>query len=110
MSVSDRRSAMFKPLVARLIVASFALSALIFSKPAPAQDRAGTVHRVVKDSKCAPVAAAFVKLKNAERHLTFMVVSQAHGRYSVSSLPAGQYIVQAIGGEFQSELSAPVAV
>ena len=64
----------------------------------------------MKDPKGAPVPGAFVKLKNTERRLTFMVISQAQGRYSVSSLPLGQYIVQAIGAEFQSKLSAPVEV
>jgi virginiamycin B lyase len=65
---------------------------------------------VVKDAKGAPVTGAFVKIKNSERRLTIMVVSQPQGRFSISALPSGKYIAQAIGGEFQSELSAPVEV
>jgi len=101
---------MFKRIVSPIAVAALVFIALLFTEPVQAQDRAGTVQGVVKDPKGAPVPGAFVKLKNTERRLTFMVISQAQGRYSVSSLPLGQYIVQAIGAEFQSELSAPVEV
>ena len=70
----------------------------------------GMVEGVVKDSSGQPVAGAFVKLKNAERRLTFMVISQEQGRYTVDRLPAGQYSVQGVGGDFQSDWSAPVDV
>lgn len=73
-----------------------------------AQDRAGVLQGVVKDAAGAPVAGAFVKMRNDERRLTFMIVSQAQGRYSLRNLPAGKYTVQAIGGERQSEWSAPL--
>jgi len=98
---------MFKQIVARIVVALFAS---VSAQPIQAQDRAGNLQGVVKDSKGAPVAGAFVKLKNAERRLTFMVVSQAQGRYSLNNLPSGKYVVQAIGGDYQSDLSAPVDV
>jgi virginiamycin B lyase len=65
---------------------------------------------VVKDSAGAPITGAFVKMKNGERRLTFMVITQAQGRYSVNTLPAGKYVVQGIGGDSQSEPSAPVEV
>lgn len=74
-----------------------------------AQDR-GTLQGTVKDSSGAPVSGAFVKMKNAERRLTFMVISQAGGRYSAKVLPPGKYVVQGVGGEFQSEPSAPAEV
>src|SRR5260370_16863111 len=104
------RSVVFQRIVSPIAVAALVFIALLFTEPVQAQDRAGTVQGIVKDPKGAPVPGAFVKLKNTERRLTFMVISQAQGRYSVSSLPLGQYIVQAIGAEFQSELSAPVEV
>lgn len=72
--------------------------------------RAAEIQGVVKSASGTPVVGAFVKLKNAEKRLTFMVVSQAQGRYSVDKLPPGKYAVQGIGGELQSELSAPVDV
>ena len=75
-----------------------------------AQERAGILQGLVKNSKGAPLAGAFVKMKNAERRLTFMVSTQAQGRYAVNKLPAGKYVVQAIGGDYQSEWSAPVEV
>ena len=89
-----------------------ALAALVLCYPdfIYAQDRAGTLQGVVKDASGAPVTGAFVKMKNAERRLTFMVVSQAAGHYSVNTLPSGKYVVQGVGGEFQSEMSAPVDV
>jgi virginiamycin B lyase len=74
------------------------------------QNRDGSLQGVVKDSQGAPVSGAFVKIKNSERRLTIMVVSQPQGRFSISALPAGQYVAQAIGGDFQSELSAPMEV
>ena len=42
-----------------------------------------------------PVTGALVKLINAERHLTFMVPSEAQGRYQASDLPPGQYKIEA---------------
>src|SRR5207253_7133045 len=55
-------------------------------------------------------AGAFVKLYNADRRLTMMVISQAQGKYTANNLPAGKYVVQGIGGEFQSQQSAPLDV
>lgn len=70
----------------------------------------GVVEGVVKNSSGQPVAGAFVKLKNEQRRLTFMVISQAQGRYTADRLPAGKYIVQGVGNGFQSGWSAPVDV
>jgi virginiamycin B lyase len=91
-----------------IVVAFFA--ALLLAQPIPAQDRAGTLQGTVKNAKGAPVTGAFVKIKNSERRLTFMIISQPQGRYSIGNLPDGKYVAQAIGGDFQSELSAPVDV
>ncbi|MEI4884437.1 carboxypeptidase-like regulatory domain-containing protein, partial [Klebsiella pneumoniae] len=52
----------------------------------------------------------FVKLKNNARHLEFMVISQAQGHYAANNLPAGQYVVQGVGGGYQSAVSAAVDV
>ena len=77
---------------------------------ARAAENSSTVEGVVQDASGKAVAGAFVKLKNNERHLEFMVISQAQGRYSASNLPAGQYLVQGVGGGYQSDVSAPVSV
>ena len=87
-----------------------AVIAVIYPCFVQAQDRAGSLQGVVKASSGAPVSGAFVKMKNSERRLTFMVVTQAQGHYGVNSLPAGKYVVQGIGGDFQSEPSGPVEV
>src|SRR5260370_15629155 len=85
-------------------------AALLFlgGQLARAAENNSTVEGVVQDASGKPVTGAFVKLKNNERHLEFMVISQAQGRYSASNLPAGQYVVQGVGAGFQSNVSAPV--
>ena len=100
---------MGKRISSPIVIAIFLLAALDpdFTQ---AQDRSGALQGVVKNSSGAPVSGAFVKMKNAERRLTFMAATQAQGRYSLRNLAAGKYIVQAIGGDYQSELSAPVEV
>ena len=75
-----------------------------------AQDAVGTLTGVVTDATGKPLEGAFVQMKNAERRLSFMVITQAQGRYTNNRLPAGKYVVQAIGGEQQSAPSATVDV
>jgi virginiamycin B lyase len=70
----------------------------------------GTVQGVVTDSAGRPVAGAFVKLRNPRRRLTIMVVSRDEGRYTAQKLLPGSWVVQGVGGEFQSAWSAPVDV
>ncbi|MEE8439499.1 MAG: hypothetical protein V3S07_07910, partial [Micropepsaceae bacterium] len=43
------------------------------------QDHNGVVEGIVRDASGEPVAGAFVKLKNEERRLTFMHISQDGG-------------------------------
>src|SRR5438477_11357041 len=70
----------------------------------------GTLTGVVKDATGAPVAGAFVQMRNAERALNFMVITHEQGKYTNNRLAAGKYVVQAIGGEQQSAPSAAVEV
>ena len=77
---------------------------------AMAAENNSTVEGIVQDASGKPVTGAFVKLKNNARHLEFMVISQAQGHYAASNLPAGQYVVQGVGGGYQSAASAPVDV
>ena len=74
-----------------------------------AADFAGSVQGVVKSASGQALPGAYVKLTNPEKRLTFMVISQAQGRYTVNNLPPGQYTVQGIGNGFQSK-PAPVAL
>ena len=87
-----------------LTASIFAVS-VFWSGAGSAQDAVGTLTGVIKDASGAPVAGAFVQMKNAERRLNFMVITHAEGKYTDNRLPAGKYVVQAIGGEQQS---APV--
>ncbi len=86
------------------IVAMLVLMAMVCASSVRGADSLGVLQGVVKDAAGAPVAGAFVKMKDAERRLTFMVISQAQGRYS-ANVPLGKYVVQAVGGEYQSALS-----
>ena len=91
--------------------AAIAALLIVFSSAlAGAADNNGVLQGVVKDSAGKPLPGAYVKLKNDERRLTFMVISQAQGRYTADKLPAGKYVVQGVGNGAQSEWSAPVAV
>ena len=93
-----------------LALGSAAGIALLCTGSAQALDNAGSVQGVVNGASGQPVAGAFVRLKNADKRLTFMVVSQAGGAFTASDLPPGNYTVQGIGGTMQSAVSAPVAV
>jgi virginiamycin B lyase len=68
-----------------------------------AADFAGSVQGVVKSASGQALPGAYVKLINPERRLTFMLVSQAQGRYTMNNLPPGDYTVQGIGDGFQSK-------
>src|SRR5712671_6643404 len=74
-----------------------------------AADFDGRVAGVVKSASGQALSGAYVKLINSERRLTFMLVSQAQGRYEMNNLPPGDYTVQGIGNGFQSKLT-PVAL
>jgi len=73
-------------------------------------DHSGVIEGVITNASGNPVAGAFVKMKVAERHLAFMVISQEEGRYTSEKLPSGSYVVQSVGGDNQSAWSAPVDV
>jgi streptogramin lyase len=77
--------------------------------PTPA-GHSGVIEGVVRDANGEPVAGAYVKLRNDERRLTFMHISQEGGRYTAIKLPEGSYTVQAVGGSFESAWSAPVEI
>ncbi len=72
-----------------------------------AADFAGSVQGVVKNASGQALPGAYVKLINPERRLTFMLVSEAQGRYTMNNLPPGNYTVQGIGNGFQSK---PISV
>src|SRR5215467_13731136 len=70
-----------------------------------AADFAGSVQGVVKSASGQALPGAYVKLINSEKRLTFMIVSQAQGRYAMNNLPPGNYTVQGIGNGFESKLT-----
>jgi virginiamycin B lyase len=87
-----------------------ALSTLVFSISFWAAGNSGSISGVVKTPSGQPLAAAFVKVRHQDRPLVFMVISQQQGTFRAADLPPGKYRAQAIGGGFQSELSAAMEV
>ncbi|MBI4524177.1 MAG: carboxypeptidase regulatory-like domain-containing protein [Deltaproteobacteria bacterium] len=101
---------MIEQLNSKAVVVMLAVIAALYPYLIQAQERAGVLQGIVKNSSGTPLSGAFVRLKNAERRLTFMVITQEQGRYRANNLPNGKYIVQAVGGDYQSAPSAPVDV
>ena len=95
--MSSRRS--------RILAASAAAIVFVSVHASRAADFAGSVQGVVKSASGEGLSGAYVKLINPERHLTFMVISQAQGRFTMKNLPPGDYTVQGIGNGFQSKLT-----
>lgn len=92
-----------------VVLASMATAALLCTGSVRAADNRGVLQGVVKDASGAPVAGAFVKMKDADKRLTVMVISQEQGRYT-AHVPAGKYVVQGVGGDYQSPFSAAKTV
>lgn len=93
---------MSKRICATLSVAIVAVFVLFYTPLRAKADTAGMVEGVVKSSSGQPMPGAYVKLHDSEKRLTFMVISQAQGRYAAKNLPPGKYTVQGIGSGFQS--------
>jgi virginiamycin B lyase len=93
---------MLKHLNSMISAAIVSVVVLLCSPLAVWADTAGTVEGVVKSSSGQPLSGAYVKLLDADKRLTFMVISQAQGRYTAKNLPPGKYTVQGIGDGFQS--------
>jgi streptogramin lyase len=90
--------------ISRILSAGTAAGAILVAAQgiAIAQER-GSIQGVINDAYGKPVAGAFVKLKNDERRLTFMVVSREQGQFDAKDLPPGQYRVQGVAGANQSD-------
>ena len=100
---------MFTNLRARLSrvagVAGMAL-AILASSHLPLAAQNTTISGVIEDSAGQPVSGAFVRVRNAEKNLSFIVVSQQQGRYTTPNLLPGTYAVESFGGGFQGKGTA----
>jgi streptogramin lyase len=93
----------------RHLAIGVAASALLFAaQSAHAVPNPATIEGIVKNAAGQPVSGAYVKLKNTDGRLTFLVASQAGGKFTASDLPAGQYTIQGIGGGFTSAVTQPI--
>jgi streptogramin lyase len=97
--------------ITRGLATGVAAAALMLCvQPVSAGENFGSLQGTVKNATGQPVSGAFVRLKNADKRLSFMVISQNGGAFAANDLPAGNYTVQAIEGKNQSAISAAVAV
>jgi virginiamycin B lyase len=92
----------------KIVIVAAAMMMLAYAPFVRAAENPGGLQGVVKSSTGQPLAGAYVKVVNEERRLTFMVISQAQGRYTVGNLPQGKYTVQGVGNGFQSKPTAVV--
>jgi len=95
--------------VSYVLATSVAATAMLLA-PAFAQGNRGAVQGVITDASGKPVEGAFVKLKNDQTRLTFMVTTRANGQFNAKDLPPGQYRVQGVGGGYESEWFSNVNV
>jgi len=93
----------------RILAVSAAVMPFVGVHAVRAADFDGSVAGVVKTASGQTLPGAYVKLYNPEKRLTFMLVSQEQGRYTMNNLPPGNYTVQGIGNGFQSK-PLPVAL
>ena len=77
--------------IAQSLAVGIASAALIVAQPVRAADERGAVAGMVLGATGEPVVGSFVKLRNSERRLTFMVISQDNGLFTAKDLPPGQY-------------------
>ena len=96
--------------ISRKLAAGAATGVLLIAAQSVWAADTGAVQGVVSDASGNPVAGAFVKLKNDERRLTFMVISHGQGRFEAKDLPPGQYRVQGVAGGNESEWFSNVTV
>jgi len=101
---------MFLRNINRNLTAGIATGVLLVAAQSVWAADGGTVQGVVSDASGKPVAGAFVKLKNDQKRLTFMVISREQGRFEAKGLPPGTYRVQGVAGENQSEWFSNVTV
>ena len=92
-----------------ILAASAAVLSLVTVQSVYAEGFSGSVEGVVKSASGQALSGAYVKLFNPERRLTFMLVTQAQGRFTMNKLPPGNYTVQGVGNGFQSK-PIPVAL
>src|SRR5437773_7274095 len=104
------RTVILRAVTRHLAIGIAAGAVLVAASSVRAADDGGSVQGVVNDASGQPVAGAFVKLKNEQRRLTFLVISKAQGQFDAKDLPPGQYSVQGVGAEFQSDWFTNVSV
>jgi len=105
------------PHIPRFITRKSGLRSLIFAlawsalgSPAAFAQSASTLTGVVRNAVGEPAAGAFVKIRSGEWSVSYMVVTQAGGRYTSPSLEPGDYVVQAFGDGYASKPQGPVQV
>src|SRR5262249_46555948 len=103
-------SVTLKSVSRQLAIGIAAGAILVAASSVQAADERGSVQGVVNDASGQPIVGAYVKIKNEQRRLTFMVITKGQGQFEAKDLPPGQYTVQGVGAEFQSDWFTNVTV
>ena len=85
-------------------------SVLIIVGLSPLRAQGTAISGIVTDSSAKPTPGALVRIRSEELGLSFMLVSQAQGRYRTPALLPGKYTVQGFGPDSQSEPRGPVEI
>jgi virginiamycin B lyase len=86
------------------------ISALFVVGCLPLEAQNTTISGTIEGNSAKPLPGALVKVRSEELNLSFVVVSQAQGRYTTPNLLPGKYTVQGFGPDFQSELMGPIEI
>src|SRR5690349_16305221 len=106
-SQPESEEPMLRPVAFAKILLLIGLSASFL--PLAAQSKT-VISGVVKNASGEPVEGALIRVRNTEKGFTFMVASQAQGRYTTPNLLPGKYTVDAVGGDHQTSTPMPVNV
>jgi hypothetical protein len=71
---------------------------------------AATISGTVKSPEGQPSEGAFVQAQNTKTRMTFIVLTDAQGRYRIENLPAGGYTVQARATGFRADAQSGVSL
>jgi hypothetical protein len=89
--------------ISRVAALSGMLLAILAASHLPLNAQNTTISGVIKDSAGQPVSGAFVRVRNQEKNLSFIVVSQQQGRYTTPNVLPGSWTVESFGGGFQGK-------
>ena len=97
-----------------LVMATIALGSIVpfaaFSRSGPAQNASGQVVGTVSNTAGEKVSRATVILSARDGRTLGIAVTDVHGRFALSRIPAGSYVLQVFGNGFGPSLRTSIEV